>query len=256
MPESRQNFRLTVAYDGRAYFGWQRHGDKPTVQHALEQALGAVFETEIEVRGAGRTDRGAHANGQVASASLPAGIDIPRSLSALRKALPADIRALSLEPMPEDFHARSSAVAKHYRYVILNAAQCPQAERGRVWHVPGPLDVDAMREALPIFVGAHDFGSFATKPKHDQRSTVREVKRFELHVDGPTIEFSIYADGFLYKMVRNIVRAVVKVGEGRYDLERLRQILGARDRKAAPGTAPASGLYLERVFYSLDEMGA
>ncbi len=247
--DPRQNFRLTLAYDGRAYFGWQRHGDTPTIQFALEQALQSVFEIPIEVRGAGRTDRGAHAEGQVASALLPADAQVRSTLAALRNALPDDIRLMELQPVPADFHARQSAVAKTYRYVILNAPQCPAPRVGLVWHVPGPLDVDAMRPALPMFVGTHDFGSFATRPKHQQKSTVRNVMAFNLRHDGTSIQMTIRADGFLYKMVRNIVRAVVKVGEGRYDVERLREIFAARDRKAAPGTAPASGLYLDRVDY-------
>ncbi len=240
---------MTVAYDGRGFFGWQRHGEKPTIQHALERGLGEVFGGEVEVRGSGRTDRGAHARGQVASAFLPAGIDVRAGLGALNDVLPEQIRVLELVEAPEDFHARASAVGKTYRYLIHNAPECPAEVEGRVWHIPGALDVDAMRAVLPLFVGSHDFGSFATKAKHERRSSVREVTQFELNHEPPAIELWIRADGFLYKMVRNIVRAVVKVGEGRYSADDLQRILAARDRKAAPGTAPASGLYLERVDY-------
>jgi len=241
---------MTIAYDGREFFGWQRHGDTPTIQHALERGLCAVFGREVEVRGSGRTDRGAHARGQVASAFLPTGIDARTGLAALNDVLPEQIRVLELVAAPEDFHARASAVGKTYRYLIHNAKECPAEVEGRVWHVPEALDVDAMRAALPMFMGTHDFGSFATKAKHERRSNIREITEFALEHEPPAIELWIRADGFLYKMVRNIVRAIVKVGEGRYTVADLRRILAARDRKAAPGTAPASGLYLERVDYA------
>lgn len=255
MNEGQQNYRMTLAYDGREFFGWQRHGDEPTVQLALERGLQAVFGGEVEVRGSGRTDRGAHARGQVASAFLPAGIDAKAGLASLNDVLPETIRVLELVPAPEGFHARTSAVGKTYRYLIHNAPECPAEIVGRVWHVPGVLDVEAMRAALPVFVGRHDFGSFATKAKHVRRSNVREVTRFELEHRPPTLEFWIRADGFLYKMVRNIVRAVVKVGEGRFTVPDLQKILAARDRKAAPGSAPASGLYLEHVDYPPEVSG-
>ena len=259
MPGSRlpvpnlQNFRLTLAYDGRAYYGWQRHGDSPTIQGAVERALSDVFATEIEIRGAGRTDRGAHAKGQVASAQLPTEAQGDGALAVINNALPSDIQLLDVAPVADDFHARHSAVAKRYRYVIFNAKQCPAKLKGLVWHIPGALDVEAMRAALPLFVGTIDFASFATKPNHKRATTVRTVTEFEMKGAAPTIELSIRADGFLYKMVRNVVRAIVKVGEGRTPLADLQRIVDARDRKAAPGTAPASGLFLDEVVYAVPD---
>lgn len=249
MPEPLQNFRLTIAYDGRELFGWQRHGQDPTVQGELERALGRVFGTEMEVRGSGRTDRGAHAEGQVANAFLPVKLDLEAQRAAINDVLPPTIRVLELLPVAESFHARTSAIGKRYRYVIHNARKCPPQLVGRVWHLPGVLDASAMRAALPLFIGKLDFASFATKPNHVQASTVREVTELELTHRAPTLEISIRADGFLYKMVRNIVRALVKVGQGRYSQADVQRIIAARDRSAAPGTAPASGLYLERVYY-------
>lgn len=249
MSEPRKNVRLTVSYDGRAFFGWQRLRGKPTVQGALEQALGRVAGAPVEVRGAGRTDRGTHANAQVASARVPAEVDVGTLRDALAPLLPDGLTVREVEAVDRSFHARMSAVGKRYLYTIHNARTLPPALEGKVWHVPGALDVSAMQAVLPSFVGAHDFASFATKANHARKSTVRTVSHFTLDHEAPRIVFCIEADGFLYKMVRNLVRAVVKVGEGRFDAARLREILAAKDRQAAPGTAPASGLCLDAVFY-------
>tara|TARA_R110002072_G_scaffold10569_38_gene49290 strand:+ start:4002 stop:4760 length:759 start_codon:yes stop_codon:yes gene_type:complete len=243
------NYRLDLAYDGRAYFGWQRHGDQPTVQGAIEDALTACFDVHSAVMGSGRTDRGVHANGQVANVLLPADLDVESAKSALRGALPADIQLLDLTPVADDFHARDDAKAKTYRYVIWNAPECPEAEVGRVWHVPRALDVQAMRPACRVFEGNHDFASFAKKPNFVRASTVRRVHAIQLTQDGERIEITLRAEGFLWKMVRNLVRAIVKVGEGRTPCEKLAQILKSKDRSAAPGTAPASGLFLDSVEY-------
>lgn len=249
------NYQAILSYDGRAFFGWQRHGSKPTVQFALEQALTRAFDVRVAVQGSGRTDRGTHANGQVASFLLPSGTPPGLVKEKLNQVLPADVRIVDVKCAAEDFHACDSAIAKHYRYLIWNDRALPAERDGRVWHVKEPLDVQAMSEACSIFIGEQDFASFATRTNFQQKSTRRTVRQALLSCDAPpVITFDIYADGFLYKMVRNIVRAIVKVGEGRCSREDLARILAARDRQAAPGTAPASGLYLERVFYSPDEL--
>lgn len=242
-------YRLTLSYDGRPYFGWQRHRDNPTIQGALEGAIEAAFGVRSAVQGSGRTDRGAHANGQVATVALPTGLEADRALEALNTQLPGDIRILEVAAAPPGFHARDAATSKTYRYVIWNAPECPENRVGRVWHIPNSLDIDAMRAACPAFLGQLDFASFATKPNFKQATTVRHLQHIELSAEAPLIEITMRADGFLYKMVRNIVRAIVKVGEGRTSLVQLNQIIAAKDRSAAPGTAPASGLYLEAVAY-------
>lgn len=248
------NFRLTVSYDGRAFIGWQRHGNKPTVQHALEQAIEQQLGVRVPVRGSGRTDKGAHARGQVASVELPADCEPGNIVDALNYVLPDQVRVLDAQSVPAEFHACDSAVGKRYRYVIWNHSTVPEELAGRVWHVKSKLDVDAMADACSVFIGKHDFASFATKSNFKQKNTTRIVTDALLSHDLPTITFDICANGFLYKMVRNIVRAIVKVGEGRYSRKDLVAILAAKSRQAAPGTAPASGLYLERVFYSQEEM--
>ena len=243
------NYKLTIAYDGRAFFGWQRHGDKPTVQFALEQAVTKAFGVRVAVQGSGRTDRGTHAHGQVASLSLPE--DLPPGIiqEKLNQLLPPDVRILDVCYAGKDFHACDSAIAKRYRYLIWNDRKLPEQHDGRVWHVKEPLDVQAMIDVCSVFVGEQDFASFATRTNFKQKSTRRTVFEAVLSNDLPLITFDICADGFLYKMVRNIVRAVVKVGEGRTPCAKRAKILAAKDRSAAPGTAPASGLYLDSVEY-------
>ncbi len=248
------NYRITLSYDGRSFFGWQRHGDKPTVQAALEQAVTGAFDIRVPVQGSGRTDRGTHAEGQVASVQLPSGTPPELIKEKLNQLLPQQMRIVDVRCAAEDFHACDSALGKHYRYVIWNDRELPAERDGRVWHVKEPLDVQAMTDACPLFVGEQDFASFASKTNFKQKSTSRIVTEAVLSHDLPTITFDIYADGFLYKMVRNIVRALVKVGEGRYTREDLARIIAAKDRQAAPGTAPASGLYLQEVFYTSDEL--
>ncbi len=248
------NYKITLAYDGRTFFGWQRHGDKPTVQSALEQAVTKAFDIRVAAQGSGRTDRGTHAHGQVASLQFPDGTQPELIKEKLNQILPKEVRIVDVRCAEADFHACDTAIAKHYRYLIWNDRKLPAERDGRVWHVKEPLDVQSMVDACSIFVGEHDFASFATKTNFKQKSTRRTIMMAALSHELPMITFDICADGFLYKMVRNIVRAIVKVGEGRYTREDLGRIIEAQDRQAAPGTAPASGLYLERVFYSRDEL--
>lgn len=240
---------MTLRYDGRHYYGWQRNGQRPTLQLIVERAIASAFAVDQPVRAAGRTDRGVHADGQVISVHLPAGLTPERAIAVLNDALPADVRALSMARVGDDFHARTSAIGKQYRYVIWNRADCPQPQRGRVWHIPEPLDVEAMRRACPVLIGEHDFASFAKKPNFKRSSTIRRIDRLDLEFEAPRITLYVRANGFLYKMVRNLVRALVKVGEGRSTAADLRAILHARDRRAAPGTAPPTGLFLDAVYY-------
>src|SRR5690606_17099368 len=197
-----------------AFFGWQRLRDKATIQGALEDALHEALGVPTKIMGSGRTDRGAHAEGQVFNARiepvelLPADDELPAFLEQLNHALPDAIAVLDVTRVPADFHARESATGKVYRYEIFNGPQCPAELEGRVWHIPEALTVDVMADALQIFVGELDFASFATKPGFTQRSTRRNLRRAELEQDGARISIVLEADGFLYKMVRNIVRAV------------------------------------------------
>ncbi len=249
MTDRLVNTALEISYDGRAFDGWQRHGRRATVQGAMEAGVREAFGIEQPVNGSGRTDRGAHALGQVASVLLPADSDPSELPDRINRVLAEGVAVERAARVPEDFHARHSAIAKTYRYALWNDDDLPLEYEHRVWHVHGDLDVDAMRASLGAFEGRHDFASFASKAGHVPSSTERTMHECTLLGELPVIEIAFTAEGFLYKMVRNLVRAVVKVGEGRYEPSDLARILEQRSRAAAPGSAPASGLYLDAVYY-------
>lgn len=249
-----QNTALLVSYDGRPFHGWQRLREHPTVQGTLEEAVAEVFGVDSVVAGSGRTDRGAHAVGQVGSTRLPkelAPADIVRQLNEyLQEVTDGAIIIEDAASVPEEFHALHSCTGKTYRYALwLNGDLPPEYER-RVWHVHGDLDLGAMAEAVPLFEGEHDFASFASKSNFDRKGTVRWLSQSSMFTEGPVIEMVFTGNGFLYKMVRNLVRAIVRIGEGRSNIDELSAILMAKDRRRAPGSAPASGLYLDEVYYS------
>ena len=249
-------YRVTLRYDGRGYFGWQRLQDRATIQGTLERAIEAAFGHRRKVRGASRTDRGAHAEGQVAGFLLPEPLPAEALIQSLNAALPDDIEILDAAPAPMAFHPRESALSKVYTYRIDTREALPKRSRGRVWHHPVDLDLDLMQSALTSIVGKLDFASFATRPRHQQRSTVRTMLAATASADGPRFEIELHADSFLQHMVRNIVRAVVRIGQGELPPEHMTDILAARQRDASRGTAPASGLYLTRIFYDdSDDVG-
>lgn len=242
-------YRIKLKYDGRSYYGWQRLRDLPTIQNTVENAIFKAFGITTKVIGAGRTDRGVHANGQIASIYLPSIGNSSEFLSTLNRHLPNDIVVTGVDKMNDDWHPLKSALGKIYRYVIWNEMECPPDVVGTVWHIPTKLDIDDMRSACNVLVGKHDFASFATIPKFKQKSTTREIYYIKIIDEHPKLSITIYGDGFLYKMVRNIIRVIVKTGEGKLAPEKMVEILQSRSRKASPGTAPASGLYLDGVIY-------
>ncbi|MBI4400554.1 MAG: tRNA pseudouridine(38-40) synthase TruA [Nitrospirae bacterium] len=241
-------FKLTIEYDGTAYAGWQRQPDRPTVQASVEAAIQRVTQTAIPVIGAGRTDAGAHALGQVASFRSQKVMPAEGWVRALNALLPPDISVRSAERVADDFHARYSARGKLYEYRILNQAERSAMERTRAWHVRRPLDMESMREAASLLVGRHDFSSFQGHPT-DTESPVCELRRLEISQQQTLIRFEAQADRFLKQMVRAIVGTLVEVGQGKRPPKSMKEILEARDRRAAGVTAPAHGLYLVRVDY-------
>jgi len=244
-----RNFKLTIEYDGSAYFGWQRQKNPNTIQGTIEGALHTLTGRNLTLTGSGRTDSGVHALGQVASfrsdTHLAAG-DIHRALNAL---LPEDIIILSCEEMPESFHARFNVVSKCYRYCLLNRPLPAALGRQYAWHIRKPLNISAMDEALVHLKGTHNFKAFegAGSPRLD---SVRQIHRAEFvsREDG-RIDFEIEGNGFLRHMVRNIVGTLVDVGLGKIAPNDLMRIRDGKNRGEAGITAPAHGLFLVRVEY-------
>ncbi|MGH7204886.1 MAG: tRNA pseudouridine(38-40) synthase TruA [Nitrospiraceae bacterium] len=241
-------FKLTIEYDGTAYAGWQRQPDQPTVQAAVEAALQRITQTYIPVIGAGRTDAGVHALGQVASFRTDKTLSVEAWVRALNALLPKDISVRSALHVADDFHARYSARGKLYKYRILNQVERSALDRDRAWHIRRQLDLAAMQEATSLFMGRHDFSSFQGSPT-DKENPVCDLRRLEIKQEQTLIRIEAQADRFLKQMVRAIVGTLVEVGQGKRSPKSVKEILEAKDRRVAGVTAPAHGLYLVRVDY-------
>jgi len=244
--------RFVVGYDGAPFAGWQSQANGNTIQDHLEKAVGIVARQDVRVHGAGRTDAGVHALAQCAHVDLSSG-NIPawQWIEALNGALPPAIRVVSCRYVSSKFHARFSAKGKVYRYRIWNAVVLPPLENGRAWHVHTPLDFIAMSEAAEAFVGAHDFAGFAANRGNPEQNTVRSVRTVRLRRSGRCITIEVSGDGFLYKMVRLMVGALVQRGRGQAAADEINDRLQFPARFQARGrlVAPAGGLYLVRVRY-------
>jgi len=241
-------FKLTLEYDGSRYHGWQIQPDLPTIQGELEAAVRQVTQQPIDVVGAGRTDAGVHALGQVAHFSTIARLSAEEWQRALNGLLPHDIAVLAVEQAPDTFHARYAAKSKLYRYRILTRAYRSALERTRTWHVWHHLDAATMREAAACLVGNHDFSSFQGSPT-DTDKPVCEITRLTVEPSGNELAIEVEANRFLKQMVRNIVGTLVEVGRGKLQAGNVAEILAARDGTKAGPTAPAHGLYLVKVDY-------
>jgi tRNA pseudouridine38-40 synthase len=243
--EGSRNVKLVVAYNGAAYHGWQRQADGlDTVQQRLEEALVRVVRHPVVVFGAGRTDAGVHAAGQVANFhTTNLAIPLAGLVAATNSRLPRDIVILSAEQVGENFHAARSAVGKTYRYRLYVAPTRPVELVGLVYHYWRPLDVERMRQAAVALVGEHDFRGFATSA--EQRDvTVRRIDSCQVAEAGSEIHITIRGNGFLYNMVRNIVGTLIEIGRGHWPVERIDRILESRSRGDAGPTAPPDGLTL------------
>ena len=244
-----RHFKLTVTYDGTQYAGWQLQPNGKTVQEVMELALAKIDGHDVRVYGSGRTDAGVHAREQVANCTLRTQLKVPTLLKALNANLPEDVRVFRLQVTDEKFHARFSAKGKEYRYQIDCGAVAEPFLRAYAWHHPWPLNVAAMRRAAGLLKGRHDFSALSAKPRRPVENTVRTISKLSVTKRGNLLTVTVAADGFLYKMVRSIVGALVKVGEGRLTIEELRALVKAKKRTALVETAPAHGLFLWRVFY-------
>ena len=245
-------FKLTIAYDGTKFSGWQFQPDRRTVQGAVQTAWEQITGEAVQVSATSRTDAGVHAAGQVVGVNSATHLDATQLYRAINAKLPADVVLVSVEEVPTGFHATRDAKGKRYRYRIHNEQTRPLFERTLVWHVPQPLDVDVMQRAGQALVGTHDFASFQAAGSQ-RESTVRTITAIEVRRGtddlASRVEIDVAGDGFLYNMVRIIVGSLVDVGTGRREETWLAAALATRDRRAAGRTAPPEGLCLLHVYY-------
>lgn len=256
----QRNFKLTLAYDGHDFAGWQVQPDRPTIQGTLLSAIEHLTGEKTLPQASGRTDAGVHALAQVASVALKSSIPTANLGKALNDVLPSAIRILKVEQVSEDFHARKSARAKTYRYRIYRNDICPPWLARYVYHHPYPLDEEAMAAAAGIVAGEHDFTSFAAvdpeRNKDQERgkedlepSNVRTIYSSEWKREGEELIYTVRGNGFLHHMVRNLCGTFLMIGKHSLHAADLERILEARNRSAAAATAPASGLFLVSVEY-------
>ena len=245
-------FKLVIAYDGTAYQGWQVQKIGTGVQQKVEEVLARYFPSQPRLHSSSRTDTGVHALGMVAHFEIPAAeFKMPpaRLAIALNAFLPPDIRVLHATRAPQKFHARFDATGKQYRYLVWNHHAMNPLLRAHAWHVPRKLDLAAMRTAAKMFVGKHDFRSFATNHRYEIEDTIRTLTRCDFKKSGQTITFFIEGSGFLYKMCRGIVGTLVQVGSAHFSPHDIKTMLAKTDRAAAGMSAPAHGLVLWKVYY-------
>jgi len=261
--EAQRNIKLCIAFNGAGYQGWQIQPGRPTVQGILTSSIEKITGERVKLIGSGRTDSGTHAREMVCNFST--GVRIPDSawLPALNRILPVDIRVLSVHRVPEDFHARHSAKSKVYRYQIYCGQVLPPHLAPDHFHYPCPVNLEAMKEAARLFIGEHDFASFAArsgkKKARDSAEhgsswntithTTRTIFRCELKKQGRRLQLTVEGNGFLHHMVRNMVGTLLELGRNRINLEQFRGLLETRDRTQAGFTAPAHGLILLQVRY-------
>jgi len=241
-----QNYKLVLAYDGTDFRGWQRQPEERTVQGAVEEAIFKITRKKTAVHGAGRTDAGVHALGQVAnfgSVTRLADNDLFRALNAV---LPWDVRIISLKKVRPDFHARKCAKSKVYQYRIVHARHVSPFDFRYALHWPYPLDLRAIRAAAPLFVRRADFTAFSS---NRERNPVRAVRRSGIRKKGDEVIYTIEAKGFLRYMVRTVVGTLLEIGAGKMKPEAVEEIFRRKDRLLAGPTAPAKGLCLIRVDY-------
>jgi len=241
------NIKLVIEYDGTNYAGWQQQKNGKTIHQTLNKAIVKVVNEEIKLHGAGRTDAGTHAIGQVANFKTQSNIPFFNLVQAINYYLPKDIVVKSAKKVPEKFHSRYSAKSKVYRYTILNSKTRSAIGRNYCHYYATDLDIEKMQKASKALIGKHDFSTF--KSKSEVISSVRTIKKLEIKKKGEYLFFTIEADGFLYKMVRAIVGTLLEVGRGKMTIGKFRETVKSGIRSKAGNTVPANGLCLLRVKY-------
>ncbi len=257
-----RNIKLTIEYDGTNFNGWQIQAashnktsskEQRTVQGEIEKILKKLFKRNIHLIGSGRTDSGVHAIGQVANFKTLSAMSVEKMQTALNGNLSEDIAILKVEEVSKDFHARYNVKSKTYRYAILNRQGRCALQRNFVLYYPHKLNLRIMREEAKFLVGRHDFKSFVASPTKEQKAkkmnTVRTIKSLTIAKKGDMITFNIEANGFLHKMIRNIVGTLIEAGNGKLAKGDIKKILAQKDRTAAGATAGPKGLALMEVRY-------
>ena len=243
-----RRIKITLDYIGTAYDGWQRQPDRDTVQKCVEEAIFSLSGERVSVVASGRTDAGVHALGQVAHFDVNAAIPAKNYMTGVNHFLPPDIRILSAEEAPDDFHARFSAHEKTYTYCIYESRFDRACYFNRAARVEQKLDLKNMKTAAEAFCGTHDFTSFCSAGA-DTTTFTRTIKDIRITRSGGLVKISVTADGFLYNMVRRIAAVLVKAGKGQIDKAGAEKLINAADNKVAKDVMPACGLYLKSVKY-------
>ena len=247
-------YALLIEYNGNDLVGWQKQNEGISVQSSLEDAAKNIFNEEFEIQGSGRTDAGVHALGQIAHINLPKSHRLTSRhpfyiISAFNSLLrDSNIRVISTKPVKAEFNARFSAIKRFYKYRILCRAAPPGLDKGKVWHFRKKLDISLMQEGVKYLIGKHDFTSFRTI-KCQAKSPVRTIDEVSFSREGEEVIMRVSAKSFLHSQVRIIAGTIVKIGDGTWDPEKILTILKGKNRNLAGPTAPADGLYLERVKY-------
>jgi len=247
-PNVKRNIRLTLAFDGTVYHGWQIQNDSQTVQGLLSDAIARITGEKVTPTGSGRTDAGTHARGLVANFCTGSRIPPGQMVRALNSLLPRDIRVLSARQAPLNFHARKDATSKIYRYQMYLGPILPPHRIREYFHYPLPVDLGKMARAARLFQGEHDFASFA-KTNASASSTIRRIFRCELQKRGHRLYLTVEGSGFLHHMVRNMAGTLLEVGRGSISLKDFEDLFLKRDRRLAGFTAPSHGLVLLKVKY-------
>jgi len=249
---AKRNIRLILAFDGTGYHGWQIQQGAPTLQGLVSEAIARITGERVTLTGSGRTDAGTHARGLVANFVTASRISPARLVRALNGTLPRDIRVLSARRVPMSFHARRDAVSKAYRYQMYLGPVLPPHLMREFFHYPYPVDIAKMQNAVRLFIGEHDFASFA-KASAASPGTIRRVFRCELKKKGRRLLLTVEGNGFLHHMVRNMSGTLLEVGRGTISLDDFRELFVKRDRRLAGFTAPAHGLILLKVKYGASD---
>ncbi len=246
-----RNLLITIAYNGAAYHGWQVQTNALSVQEVFQNALFSVISQRPDIKGCSRTDTGVHANMYCISLKTQHPIPTERLKMALNRYLPMDIAVLSVREVPLEFHARYSSKGKEYIYKIWNSPIRNPFLLNEALHYRYPIDERMLDKAAKAFVGSHDFTSFCTLDKREKGDFVRTVKYFDVRREGDMVTFTVAADGFLYNMVRIMTGTLLHIQQGKIAPDAIPGIIKAENRKLSGPTAPAKGLYLNRVFYDI-----